>query len=117
MLISGRGVEKNAEEGFKWLKEGAEEGLIDGQFFVATAYEKGQGTKVDYREALRWYLTVALRKGHPGICEAQFALYKLYKEGKGAKKNWDLAQHYLSMAVDNGHLNARGVQLYDRAQL
>lgn len=45
-------------------------------------YEKGQGVKQDYTEALSWYLKAAVR----GDFKAKLSLHKLYWRGLGVKE-------------------------------
>ena len=54
-LRQGLGVNKNVDEGIKWLKESAEDGYKLAMTDLAGCYVDGEGVPVDYAEARKWY--------------------------------------------------------------
>lgn len=54
MYINGLGVKQNYQEGFKWLKEAAEQDDVDAQFKVGMMYKDGVGVKQNNTEAVKW---------------------------------------------------------------
>jgi hypothetical protein len=81
----------------------ARAGVVDAQYSVALCYAKGEGVKVDLREAFRWYLRAA-RKGHE---YAAHNLARFYETGRGVRASMCKADHWyhraklLSMARDS----------------
>ncbi len=74
MLVCGQaGLEVNYIEGCFWLREGAEQGNPEAQYYVGQMYEKGVGVKPDMQEALEWYRKAA-DQGWP---DAQKAVQEL----------------------------------------
>jgi ankyrin repeat protein len=62
---SGKGVEPDATEAVRWLRQSAEAGNADAQYALATMLANGRGTAPDAADAGRWYRAAA-RQGHPG---------------------------------------------------
>lgn len=61
--LFGDGVDENEEEGIKWIREAAENGLPAAQFQLGQQYRIGKGVNKDRNEAIRWY-TLAVNSGH-----------------------------------------------------
>lgn len=55
-LVEGRGGERNAREGFAWLKRTAESGNIAAMNRVAKLYMQGIGTDPNSIDAAAWYM-------------------------------------------------------------
>jgi len=65
----------------------AEEGVLDAQFYLANAYEKGEGTPIDYHKAYDRYFIAA----QGGDAEANVRIAIIYYEGYGIALDYDLA--------------------------
>ena len=74
-------VDNDYKEAFKWAKESADQGNVDGLYILALCYEHGRGTTFDYEKANKAYEEAA-KKGH-------------------APSQWNLACHYLRGFGDN----------------
>lgn len=99
--------------------EAARKGDRDAQYIVGAIYEYGNpgyGIKVNYTEALKWYMKAA----HQGDPDAQQALGNMFIEGKGVNKDYVEAMDWCSKSADqnnhdgmkcvgNIHLNGLGV--------
>jgi localization factor PodJL len=73
-LFDGVGGARNRAEALDWLKQAADQGLVDSQYNVARIYENGdEGIAPDPTQAYRWYL-IAARAGDP---QAQAAVDRL----------------------------------------
>ena len=95
---SGRGVEQDNAQAFKWYRKSAEQGDPQGQVALATSYQKGQGVAKDYAEALKWYRKAA----DHGSAVGQASLGGMYVMGQGVEKDFVEAYTYLSLAVTSG---------------
>ena len=63
MMMTGRGVERDAEEAFRIGRKGAENGDTFAMVNVAVYYDKGMGVKVDPVKARAW-IAKAAETGH-----------------------------------------------------
>ncbi|OYW36242.1 MAG: hypothetical protein B7Z42_12800, partial [Brevundimonas sp. 12-68-7] len=73
-LFDGVGGARDRAEALDWLKQAADQGLVDSQYNVARIYENGdEGIAPDPTQAYRWYL-IAARAGDP---QAQAAVDRL----------------------------------------
>jgi len=79
---------------FIMYKHLAEEGLLDAQFYLAFAYEKGLGTPVDYHSAYDWYFLAAQQ----GDAEAHVRIAIIYYEGYGTAPDYGLAEEWAEKA-------------------
>lgn len=131
----GLGVAENKQEAIKLYTLSAEQGNADGQFSLATIYEKDN----DIETANKWYKK-AVRNKHPhamynlannyrlgkgieenhakalelykesadlGLPEAQCALGTIYKEGLIIEKDYKKAREYYEKAVEQGFAPAQ----------
>lgn len=55
MYSEGRGVEKDHEKAFEWVKKAAEQGYTKAQKFLAYMYLKGLGVSQSDAQASRWF--------------------------------------------------------------
>jgi len=104
-------------------------GERDAQYQLARLYDAGEGVAPDAREAARWYkLAAAPSSGqsyyymapvgnqsrgwvmpyqtgqpHPGDARAQFALARLYLDGRGVKRSERRARRWLDRAARQGY--------------
>ena len=58
---SGRGVEQDPDEAFRWCKRAAEEGVLEAQFQLGIMYLKGEGVTEDEGAAMNWLWRAADR--------------------------------------------------------
>ena len=104
LLLANSGFSQSAEEGTaKSLHERAKRGTADAQYKLGRMYDKGQGLKQDYTEALRWYRKAA----DQGQANAQFRLGGMYYEGRGVLQDYTEAARWLRKAADQGQANAQ----------
>ncbi|WP_338813141.1 tetratricopeptide repeat protein [Bernardetia sp. Wsw4-3y2] len=87
-------VDKNYNEGFKWTKLAAQQGVVEAQYYVGMMYLEGKGTTKNYTEAIKWHKE-AIKSNH---AEAMFSLGALYAQGIGVKKNKDEAFRLMNKA-------------------
>lgn len=79
MYETGKGVERDSAESFKWWLKAAEQGLAVAQHNVGVAYMVGIGVERDRAKALRWFTKAA----EQGDTDAELYAKRL-KEGKSA---------------------------------
>jgi TPR repeat protein len=82
----------------KWFQEASNAGNINATFNLATQYRSGNGVIQNDKEALRLYKKAAELNFAP----AQNAVGYMYAEGRGAKKDVDIAEEWFYKASDNG---------------
>jgi len=85
---AGNYVFSTPENSVKWFQAAAEQGDPSSQYFLAKAYEKGNGVIRNYSEAANWYQKAALQ----GDGMAMHRLAGLYAKGLGVPK--DLLKAY-----------------------
>ena len=120
---NGNGVERNREEGARWLQKAAGQGHIAAQCDLGVMYQKGMGVEQDYQTTLKWFRKAA----EQGDALAQHNLGSLHAKGfkiKGmgffnstafgfmkATQDFVEAYKWYSLAAANGH----SLSLKDRA--
>ena len=99
MLVEGRGVEANPEEGRVWITRAADVGMIEAQVMLADMMLTGRGGPKDHPAALALFQKAA-GQGHVG---AMFAVGAMH--GGGHEVPWDrvAAQRWFRAAAERGH--------------
>ncbi|MDO4558063.1 MAG: tetratricopeptide repeat protein, partial [Planctomycetia bacterium] len=100
--VEDEGVERNPEEGLRWLRRAAENGDLSAQYFVGQCSLNGIGTDRNPRDGAQW-MERAAENGHPGAMES---LGTLYQSGTGVEKNEKTAVEWLRRAADQGRERA-----------
>jgi len=85
------------------LKNLAEQGNAFAQFNLGLAYEKGQGVKQDYKQAIEWYT----KSAEQGNAFAQFNLGTLYYFGQGVKQDFNKAIEWYTKSAEQGNADAQ----------
>lgn len=57
--LKGQGVQKDVDEGIKWVRKAAEQGNARAQNRLGWCYEYGRGVESNYDEANKWYKLAA----------------------------------------------------------
>jgi tetratricopeptide (TPR) repeat protein len=95
----GRGVEKDLNEGAKWINTAASRGEPRAQYAVGAALYSNPEGEQDYARAVR-YLGNAASQGHAG---AQYLLGECYANGRGVTKNLPWAARWYGKSAERGH--------------
>ncbi len=129
-----RGAPRDSTTAERWYRKAAEQGNAEAEFALGQMYSRGWGVPRDEADALRWFqmanapdsdgpstdwllldgygtqqdqkqaaywYELAAQKGH---AEAQFALGRLYAEGKGGiPKNEEEAVRWVRAAASQGY--------------
>ncbi len=90
------------------VREAAESGNAEAQFFLGLMYEKGAGVEKNYKQADAWYRKAA-RQGH---ALAQNNLGSMYYYGKGVEKDYLQAFGWYQMAARQGIPEAQTNLMY-----
>ncbi len=142
-------IEVTPEKKFEWTKKAAEKGDTESQYHLGLMYKTGDGVLQDDAQALEWYIKAAEKK-HAGamlqmgsyyyysneyekglhwlqqaaeqdVADANIFLGKMYKGGKGVKKDFDQALNYYLKAneLDSifseyliSYINETGIMYY-----
>ena len=115
---AGDGVEKNAVEGFRWMKKATENRarstrVSDALYELGAMYENGEGVPKNLERA--WPLYLAASGESPN---AQFRVGRMYEEGTGVSKDDQQAAEYFLQAAARGwgehqeEAGERGLRLY-----
>lgn len=100
----GIGVKRNLKLALFWFQAAAEEGRHkEALFNLALAYEKGQGTAVNLRKALSYYLQAAKL----GDAQAQCNLGVAYLQGLGTRPDRKKAIFWMRKAAKKGDAIAK----------
>lgn len=85
------------------LRSASGAGDPDAAFSLGRCYEEGSGTKVDHRQARRWYREAA----QGGVTDAAVKLALMYRRGDGGAPDPEAAEAWLRWAADRGDGEAR----------
>jgi TPR repeat protein len=97
-FLDGLGVEKNPEEGFKWVKKSAEKGNKYALNVIGTLYEKGVGTGKNAAMAVASFK----KASEKGNVSAQTRLGYIYRKGELTTKDMKESVKYLNLAAKAG---------------
>jgi len=97
VLFFGTAIASSPAEEDKLLLK-ADQGDAVAQFTLGEMYEKGQGVKQDYVEAVKWYDFAA----YQGYAPAQYNFGLLYENGIGVSKNYPEAVKWYRLAAEQG---------------
>jgi uncharacterized protein len=82
------------------MRQAAEDGVADAQFWLGVAYEQDEfgvfGVR-DEREALKWYRKAA-EQGNP---DAEVELGRCYEDGRGVEQDYALAAQWYRKAAEH----------------
>lgn len=97
---------------YSCFSSAADNGSLDGKYYLNYVREAGIGTAVDFTNALLGYAEVALDKSDD--VEDQFAINSantrlglMYVNGKGVEPDYETAMNYFRIASDNGFALAK----------
>lgn len=93
--IEGIQVEKNAEEGVKWLQKSANQGFEEAQVELAKCYHLGIGVEKNEKQAMAWRMKAAKQ----GDVNSQSVVGSAYLFGNGLAKDIDKAEVWLRKAA------------------
>ena len=107
--LAGAAAARAQDEAFEELIAAATEGDVDSQFSLATAYERGTRTQVDFEQAAYWYRKAA-EQGHG---KAQNNLGYLYEQGRGVEVFLERAKYWYELSARQGN----GIPAYNLGNL
>ena len=99
----GKGVGRDPEQAFRWIRMAADKNLADAQFEVAQMEEEGEGVDANPSDAAEWYRKAA-KQGNVG---ALFALGELYRDGRGVAKDETQAVRWFRQAADQNDVESQ----------
>lgn len=99
-------------QAFGLMKTAAEAGNPNAQYYLATMYDFGRGTRTDHETANVWYLKAA----EQGQDDAQYNLAISYKIGEGIEQDDNKAVYWLSKAAATGDRDAINLLTGDYAE-
>ena len=103
MLVEGRGVDANPEEGRAWIKRAADVGMVEAEVLLAEMMLNGRGGPKDHPGALALFEKAAGR-GHVG---AMFAMGAMHGGGHEVPVDRPSAQRWFRAAAERGHAYAQ----------
>lgn len=96
------GAQNDYSESFKWAKQSAAQGNLDGTYCLALCYEHGRGTAVSKEKAFAAYEQAA-KSGH---APSQWNLAVCYFNGSGCENNEVNGYMWAYQAADQGYVLA-----------
>jgi TPR repeat protein len=90
----------------------ADQGNMEGQYFLGFMYHNGFGIKRDQAEAIKWFQKAAQQ----GDARAQYYVGIMYGAGHGAAKDLKLADMWLTLSASNPKSSYRD-SLYTREEI
>ena len=94
--------QREMDEARAMLREAADQGHMEAQFYCGVLYDFGYGVAKDDRLALMYYEKAA-RQGH---CVSQFSTGVVYREGIGCGQSYERAAHWYEKAAQQDHAAA-----------
>ncbi len=113
LYFTGRGVDQNMEQAFRWTKAAAEQGHLDAQANLASLYIDGNGVDKDVAGGLEWFASAG-KAGHAG---AAFSLANIYLDGDLTDRDLVQAHAWANQAVRNEHAEAEALVVQIQQQL
>lgn len=99
----GKGIGRDLNQAFKWIRQAADHDLAEAQFEVGQMKEEGEGTEKNVAEAADWYRKAALQ----GSVPAMYALGELYRNGDGVAKDEAQAVRWYRPAADKNDVDSQ----------
>lgn len=93
--VEGNGINKNLEEGRKWMEKSALNGNVDAQSYLGDIYYFGMN---DYQKACEWWQ----KASDGGDNYATFNLSCMYQEGTGVKRDMAKSNSLLLKGAKRG---------------
>src|SRR3990167_4791490 len=93
----GYGVEKNWQEGVRWLRSAALEGHVSSRYNLGLLYYDGEAVEKDFKEGVKWF-RLAVEQGDP---DAKFGLGLAYLLGNAVIKDPRAAVRLFRLAAEN----------------
>ena len=90
----------------------ADQGNVDGQYFLGLFYHNAFGVKRDQAEALKWFLKAA----YQGDPRSQYYAGIMYAAGQGATKDLPMADMWLTLSAANPKSSYRD-SLYTKEEI
>jgi len=90
----------------------AEQGNMEGQYFLGFMYHNGFGVKRDQAEAIKWFQ----KSAEQGDARAQYYVGIMYGAGHGVAKDLKLADMWLTLSASNPRSSYRD-SLYTREEI
>ena len=90
----------------------ADQGDIDGQYFLGLFYHNGFGVKRDQAESLKWFLKAAQQ----GDARSQYYAGIMHAAGQGVAKDLPVADMWLSLSAANPKSSYRD-SLYTKEEI
>jgi TPR repeat protein len=104
MLAEGKGIAKNEQEGIRWIKVSADQGLPEALFSMGSMFYFGKyGQAVDYRAAYPYFYQAA-GKGHP---DSQNFIGVMLENGQGVGLSDSEAEAWFEKAARQGNVKAQ----------
>ena len=103
LFANGLGVKQDQAKAFTLFLQSAHAGYAPAQYDVGRSYFNGEGTEVNYIEAVKWWTKAADNKN----VRALFNLATLYRKGIGVPRDKSLARRYYKLAADLGDSRAK----------
>ena len=95
--LTGRGVEKDYAEAYRYLSEAADKGVSTGCYLLGTMFEEGLGVARNIQQALLLYEQAARTNNFYALVH----IARIYAEGKSGTKNvakaTEIYRHIISM--------------------
>lgn len=95
--------EVSEEDPVNVLKQKADQGNVDAQYYLGKAYAAGKGVRKDQERAVEWYRKAA----ENGNADAQNNLGAAYANGHGVGKSDEDAAYWWQLSSDNGNAAAQ----------
>jgi hypothetical protein len=95
----GEQIKQNWTKAATWYRKAALLGHPQGQFNLATLYEKGKGVPRNNALAVKWFR----KSADQGSRDAQYRLAGMYENGRGVPKSGSKAAEWYAKASEQNH--------------
>jgi uncharacterized protein len=113
MSVEGYGIEKDPRRPRIGIRQAANSGHPEAQYFLALLYSSGKGVKKDEEQAERWISSSASQGYSPAMAE----LGKRFANGNGVAKDDKRAYFWLTLAFLHGDKSEEKLRTAEAAKL
>jgi uncharacterized protein len=93
----------NESDEIRFIRIAANKGDAEAQYYLALAYDTGDGVEKDQKKAIEWYQKSAAQD----YVDSMFNLAVSYNDGEGVEQNKELALLWYTKAAEKGDSDAQ----------
>lgn len=112
MYLEGKGVKADASKAFRYFTSAAEQGAVEGQFYLGYMHYKGFGHLRDHKTAIK-YFQLASQSGN---LLALYNLGQMHANGIGTPRSCQIAVELFKNVAERGKWTEKFMDAYQKYQ-